>query len=124
MRTPYRSMKCPFAGLSLIAVTILLLVSLTNAPAIIVRNRIGAVLERDHVSGRVSHLDQKRYSFTLTWQGKGLTKMEHYYFSYEQIYRVTDGTVYKNGSWADLRKGIHVRVTGHSDVADTVEFTK
>jgi hypothetical protein len=124
MRTPHRSMKSPFTGLNLIAVGILLVGSMANAPAIMVRNRNGAALEKNHVSGRVSHLDQNRRCFTLTWQGKGLTKMEYYYFSYEQTYRVTDGTVYKNGSSADLKKGVHLRITGHSDVADTVEFTK
>jgi tetratricopeptide (TPR) repeat protein len=68
-------------------------------------------------------VDQNRRSFTIKWQGKGLTKMEHYYFSYEQTYRVTDSTVYKNGSWANMTNGIAVRITGHSDVADMVEFT-
>jgi tetratricopeptide (TPR) repeat protein len=48
--------------------------------------------------------------------------MEHYYPSYEDTYRVTEGTVYKNGSWADMKTGIRVSITGHSDVADTVEF--
>ena len=36
---------------------------------------------------------------------------------------MTDATVYKGGSWANVTKGVMVRVTGHSDVADTVEFT-
>jgi tetratricopeptide (TPR) repeat protein len=49
--------------------------------------------------------------------------MEHYYPSYEDTYMVTEGTVYKNGSWADMKNGAHVRITGHSDVAYTVEFT-
>ena len=49
--------------------------------------------------------------------------MGYYYFSNEQTYRVTDSTVYKNGSWANMTNGIVVRITGHSNVADTVEFT-
>ena len=48
--------------------------------------------------------------------------MEHRYVSVEWTFSVTDGTVYKNGSWADLKPGAHVVVTGHSTVADTVQF--
>jgi hypothetical protein len=112
------------AALHLIAAAMLLTGSMTNAPGIMVRNRNGAAVERGHVSGRVGRLDQNGHSFTLSWQGKGLTKMEYYHFSYEQTYRVTEGTIYQNGSWADMKKGIRVRIRGHADVADTVEFTK
>jgi hypothetical protein len=87
-----------------------------------VRNRNGAVAERPFVSGRVVHVDQGRHSFTLEWRGHGFTKMEYYYFNYQQTYRVTDGTVYKYGSWANMTKGVLVRITGHSDVAETVVF--
>jgi tetratricopeptide (TPR) repeat protein len=31
-------------------------------------------------------------------------------------------TVYKNGSWADLKPGVHVLVSGHSTEAETVAF--
>jgi tetratricopeptide (TPR) repeat protein len=116
-------MKRPFAALKLMAVAILLAGSLTTAPAIIIRKLNGTALEVGYVFGTVGHVDQKQHSFSLRWQGKGLTKMEYHYFSYEETYRVTGGTVYKNGSWADMKNGIRARITGHSDVADTVEFT-
>jgi hypothetical protein len=48
--------------------------------------------------------------------------MGYYHFSYEQTYRVADSTTYKNGSWANITKGIVVLISGHSDVADTVQF--
>jgi tetratricopeptide (TPR) repeat protein len=50
-------------------------------------------------------------------------QMEHHYFSYEETYRVTGNTVYKNGSWDGMKNGIRVRITGHADLADTVAFT-
>jgi tetratricopeptide (TPR) repeat protein len=105
-----------------LAVAILFAGSIAKAPAIVIHKLNGTEVEVGYVSGTVSNVDQDRHSFTLRWQGKGLTKMEHYYFSYDQAFRVTDGTVYKNGSWADMKKGIRVRITGHSDVADTIEF--
>jgi len=116
-------MKGPFATLDLITVAILVAGSMTNAPAIIIRKLNGTTVEVGSVSGSVTRVDQGRHTFTIRWQGKGLTKMEYYYFSNEQTYRVTDSTVYKNGSWANMTNGIVVRITGHSNVADTVEFT-
>jgi hypothetical protein len=117
-------MKTRFAALNSIAVAILLAGSTTNAPAISIRNPRGAILERKSLSGTVSHVDQKRHSFTLTWRGRGMLKMERYWPSYQEEYQVTDGTVYKNGSWAKIEKGIHLRIAGHSYVATLVEFTK
>ena len=116
-------MKNRFAPFNLIAIAILLAVSIAKAPAIIIRKPFGNTVEVPYVSGKVTHVDQDRRSFTVHWQSKGLFPMEHYYPSYEDTYRVTEGTVYKNGSWADMKTGIRVRITGHSDVADTVEFT-
>jgi tetratricopeptide (TPR) repeat protein len=116
-------MKRPFSALNLVALAILFAGSLTNAPAIMIRKLNGTALEVGYISGTVGHVEQKQHSFSLRWQGKGLTQMEHHYFSYEETYRITGGTVYKNGSWADMKNGIRVRITGHSDVADTVEFT-
>jgi len=72
----------------------------------------------------VSQVNQKRRSFTLTWRGKGMLKMERYWPSYQEEYEVTDGTVYKNGSWAKIQKGVHLRIAGQSYVATLVEFTK
>ena len=114
-------MKDQFAALSL-AVAIFFAGSIAKAPAIMIRKLNGGAVEVSSVSGTVTHVDQNRRSFTLHWQLKGLLKMEHYYPSYEDTYRVSEGTVYKNGSWGDMKTGIRVRITGHSDVADTVEF--
>jgi hypothetical protein len=99
-------MKSPFAGLKLIAAAILLAGSITNAPAIAIRNPRGAVIEVGHLSGTVSRVDESRHSFTITWQGKVMLKMERSWPSYLEDYQVTDGTVYKNGSWANLQKGV------------------
>jgi tetratricopeptide (TPR) repeat protein len=116
-------MKSPFAALKLIAVAILLAGSITNAPAIAIRNARGAVIEVGYLSGTVSRVDQSRHGFTLTWKGKGMLKMERYWPSYQEDYQVTDSTVYKHGSWANMQKGSHVRIAGHSYVAAFVEFT-
>jgi hypothetical protein len=71
-------MKNRFAALNPIAVAVLLAGLMTNAPAISIRNARGAILERKSLSGTVSHVDQKRHSFTLTWRGRGMLKMERY----------------------------------------------
>jgi tetratricopeptide (TPR) repeat protein len=116
------SMKNQFAALSL-AVAIIFAGLVAKAPAIMIRKLNGTTVEVSALFGTVTHVDQNRRSFTLHWQLKGLLPMEHYYPSYEDTYRVTEGTVYKNGSWANVKNGAYVRITGHSDVADTVEFT-
>jgi hypothetical protein len=116
--------KTRVVAANLIAIAILLAGSMTNAPAISIRNSRGAILEKRSLSGTVSHVDQKRRSFTLTWRGKGLLKMERYWPIYEEEYQVTEGTVYKNGSWARMQKGVHLRIAGRSYVATFVEFTK
>jgi tetratricopeptide (TPR) repeat protein len=115
-------MKDQYCAFSL-AVAIFLAGSIAKAPAIMIRKLNGTAMEVGFVSGTVSHVDQNQHSFTLHWQGKGFSKMGYRYYSYEGAYRVTDRTVYKNGSWADMKSGIRVQITGHSDVADTVEFT-
>jgi hypothetical protein len=107
-------MKSRFAALNLMAIAILFAGSTTNASAISIRNARGAILERKSLSGTVSHVDQERRSFTLTWRGKGLLKMERYWPNSEEEYQVTEGTVYKNGSWAKMQKGVHVRIAGQS----------
>ena len=53
-----------------------------------------------------------------------MLKMERYWPSYQEDYQVTDSTLYKNGSWADIQKGVHVRIAGRSYEATFVEFTK
>ena len=116
-------MKSPFASFKLIAFAILLAGTITNAPAIAIRNATGVVIEVGYLSGTVSRVDQSRHGFTVTWKGKGMLKMERYWPSYQEDYQVTDSTVYKNGSWANMQKGSHVRIEGHSYVATFVEFT-
>lgn len=123
MRPRHYPMKSPFAVLKLIAVAILLAGSITNAPAIAIRNARGAFIEVRYLSGTVSRVDQSRHGFTLTWKGKGMLKMERYWPSYQEDYQVTDSTVYKNGSWANMQNGSHVRIAGNSYVATFVEFT-
>jgi tetratricopeptide (TPR) repeat protein len=116
-------MKSSFATLKLLAVAILLAGSMTNASAIGIRNARGVAIEVGSLSGTVSRVDQSRHRFTLTWKGKGMLKMESYWPSYQEDYQVTDSTVYKNGSWANMQKGCQVRIAGHSYVATFVELT-
>src|SRR5580704_11736248 len=123
MRSRHHPMKSSFASLKLIAVAILLARSVTNAPAIAIRNATGVVIEVGYPSGTVSRVDQSRHGFTVTWKGKGMLKMERYWPSYQEDYQVTDSTVYENGSWASMQKGSYVRIAGHSYVATFVEFT-
>ena len=108
-----------FTFRNLIAVALVLLGSMTAAPAITFVTARGIVQKTASISGTVIHVDQNRRSFTLQWKGRKSVRGQS---SYEQTYRVTDKTVYKNGSWATMAKGIVVRITGISDVVDTVEF--
>jgi tetratricopeptide (TPR) repeat protein len=123
MGSRHHPMKSFFATLKLLAVAILLAGSMTNASAIGIRNARGVVIEVGSLSGTVSRVDQSRHRFTLTWKGKGMLKMESYWPSYQEDYQVTDSTVYKNGSWANMQKGCQVRIAGHSYVATFVELT-
>jgi hypothetical protein len=52
-----------------------------------------------------------------------MLKMERYWPGYQEDYQVTDSTVYKNGSWANMQNGSHVRIAGNSCLAAFVEFT-
>jgi tetratricopeptide (TPR) repeat protein len=123
MRSRHHPRKIPLSALKFIAVAILLAESVTNAAAIAIRNARGAVIEVGYLSGTVIRVDQNRHGFTITWKGKGMLKMERYWPSYQEDYQVTDSTVYKNGSWANMQNGSHVRIAGHSYVATFVEFT-
>jgi hypothetical protein len=62
-------MKSPFASFKLIAFAILLAGTITNAPAIAIRNATGVVIEVGYLSGTVSRVDQSRHGFTVTWKG-------------------------------------------------------
>ena len=58
-----------------------------------IRKLSGTWLEVSFVSGTVGHVDQRQHSFSLRWQSNKLTGMEYHYFSYEETYRVMDGTL-------------------------------
>jgi hypothetical protein len=115
-------MKTRAAFLPLAALAVLFLGSMPNARAIGVQVPSGAVVELGSLTGVVSHVNLDKLTFTLTWQHRGLLKMEHYYPSYQQNYRVTDATVYKNGAWTMMQNGARVRISGRSFVASAVEF--
>lgn len=115
-------MKASLAALLVAAVAVLLAGSLTNARAIGVETPSGKVVELGSLSGVVSRVNLNKHTFTLKWQHKGNLPMEHYYPSYQQEYRVTDGTVYRNGTWTKLQNGARVRISGRSLVASEVEF--
>jgi tetratricopeptide (TPR) repeat protein len=112
-----------FALLTAIAVATILAALITPSAAITVHTLNGAAVEVRYFSGTVTRVDQNGRTFALGFQGKGLTKMGYYHPSLEETYRVTDATACKGGSWLNVTKGVTVRVTGHSDVAETVEFT-
>jgi tetratricopeptide (TPR) repeat protein len=114
-------MKLNFPALGL-AVAVSLAESIAKAPAIAIRKMNGSAVDVAHVSGTLTHVDQGRRSFAIQFQGKGPTQMGYIHPSYEQTYIVTESTVYKNGSWAALKPGVQVVVSGHSTVADTVAF--
>jgi hypothetical protein len=97
----------------------------TTIPAITRITGNGAAKEEDHIPGVVVHVDQDQRTFTLQWVTSGKSESGTYHFgSNQQTFRVWEGTAYKNGVWANMVKGAKVRVTGHRDVVDTIEFTK
>lgn len=106
----------------LIAATLLLWL-MGSAHALTVLDYNGNMRDQAHIRGSVTYVDQNKRCFKLHWSGVS-KKLGSHSFSWEQTFRVTDGTVYQNGSWADMKKGIRVRITGQSDVVDTVRFAK
>jgi hypothetical protein len=116
-------MKTRLAALPVVTtVAVFLAGPITNVRAIGVQVPSGKVVELGSLSGVVSHVNLNKHTFTLKWQHKGNLAMEHYYPSYQQEYRVTDGTVYKNGAWTTLQNGARIRIVGHSFVATEVQF--
>jgi hypothetical protein len=77
---------------------------------------MGATQSANQISGVVGGVNQSRHSFSLRWTTGGS--------SYEQTFVVGPATVFKNGSWTDLKKGVQIKIQGKSDTVDTVEFVK
>jgi hypothetical protein len=117
-------MKRFSATRSLLAFAVLVLLSLTSSPAITYLDYFGVPKERSQITGTVAHVDQKNRTITVHWIPSSSHRMGAHGGSYEQTFRVTDGTVYTNGSWDNLAKGASVRITGHSDIIDTLQFKK
>jgi hypothetical protein len=115
-------MKTRFPVLPLAAAAVLLAGTMTHAQAIGIRNREGKVIEVGSLTGTVSHVDVSKHSFTLTWKGKGALKMERYWPSYQEDYKLSDSTVYRNGSLAKLQNGARIRISGPFYTASVVEF--
>jgi hypothetical protein len=115
-------MKLGLVYPKLIALAILLAGSLTTARAINIRNREGKIIEVANISGTVSRVDPARHTFTLTWKNKSMLKMERYWPSYQEDYQVTDATIYKNGSWANVQKGTRINIAGRGYVATLVQI--
>ena len=79
------------------------------------------------ISGKVTRIDPNAHTFTVQWVHKyidrhNITKEN----SHESAFKTTGKTVYTlgnaKGSWADLKKGAHVIVTGRAGVADNVQI--
>jgi hypothetical protein len=82
----------------------------------------------DHIRGTISYVDRNKRFFRIHWSGVNKNPGGRWGssgWSNEATFRVTDQTVYKNGSWDDMKKGVQVRIAGQSgDVVDRVSFTK
>lgn len=108
----------------LIAV-VFLLSSSESAYSLTVLGLYGQEKHKHIVRGTVVNIDEARRSFTLQWKGGKGDKMGDYSLGYKCTFRVTDATVYTNGSWADMKKGVRVSIKGESnDAVERVEFTK
>jgi len=59
-----------------IAIATILARFITPTPAIMVRLPSGAAVEVRYFLGTVTHVDQNRRTFAVSWQGKGPTKMD------------------------------------------------
>jgi hypothetical protein len=100
----------------LIIVALLLLWSIQPVRALTFTNPMGGVQHANEITGTVISVNQRARSFALRWT-TGTS-------SYEQTFAVRDATVYKNGSWAGIKKGVRVKIEGKSDGVDMVEFAK
>jgi hypothetical protein len=84
--------------------------------ALTYRNTMGATQHTDQITGIVGGVNQSRHSFSLRWTTGGS--------SYEQTFVVSPATVFKNGSWSNMKKGVRITIEGRSDTVETVEFVK
>jgi hypothetical protein len=84
--------------------------------ALTYRNTMGATQHTNQIVGVVSAVNQSRRSFLLRWTTGGS--------SYEQTFVVNPATVFKNGSWSNMKKGIRISIEGRSDTVETIEFVK
>jgi hypothetical protein len=101
--------------LELIAVA-LLLWPIQPVCALTFRNSMGAIEHANQISGIVGAVNQNRRSFLLRWTTGGS--------SYEQTFVLGPATVFKNGSWSNMKKGVRISIEGRSDTVETVEFVK
>jgi hypothetical protein len=92
------------------------------APALTINDTWGHAAERKSLRGTIVQVDQNRRAFVLHWFTKPSGKPGTNPVSYQQTFRVTAQTVYKNGSWTNMVPGAVVRIRGHADVLDTVKF--
>jgi hypothetical protein len=94
----------------------LLLWQIQPVLALTYRNTMGATQHANQISGIVGAVNQSRRSFSLRWTTGGS--------SYEQTFVVSPATVFKNGSWSNMKKGVRITIEGQSDTVETVEFVK
>jgi hypothetical protein len=80
--------------------------------ALTYRNTRGATQHADEISGVVGGVNQSRHSFILRWTSGGS--------NYEQTFAVSPATVFKNGSWSNMRKGVRITIEGRSDTVESV----
>ena len=79
------------------------------------------------VSGKLNRIDLTSHTFTVQWtripRQPNQHNMHPVYFK-ESTFKTTDKTTFlvdgMKGSWSDLKKGVHVNITAHTEGADRV----
>ena len=69
-------------------------------------------------------VNQGNRSFTLHWEGGTNGEVGTRKYSYQCTFKATNATVYKSGSWSDVKVGAHVKIKGEGQTVDSVEFVK
>ena len=64
------------------------------------------------------------YRFTLHWEGGTNGEVGTRTYSYQCAFKATNATVYKSGSWSDVKVGAHIKIKGEGQTVDSVEFVK
>jgi hypothetical protein len=69
----------------------------------------------------VIEVNQGNRSFTLHWEGGTNGEVGTRTYSYQCTFKATNATVYKSGSWSDVKVSAHVKIkgegqTGHVDI--------